>query len=58
MDVTIVEQVPDEVTLPHEAPSFRQVFDAHGRLVGHQLPRRRGIYMVREKQKTTKQIVR
>lgn len=58
MDVTIVEPVPDEVTLPHEAPSFRQVFDTHGRFVGHQLPRRSGLYMVREKQKTTKQIVR
>lgn len=50
--------LPDGVAAAPEAPSFRRIFDEQGRYLGHSLPPRRGVLVVREGQKTKKVIRR
>lgn len=45
---------PDVVGSLPEAPSFRLIFDEQGRYLGHSYPPRRGVFVVREGQKTKK----
>lgn len=57
VDVTIADPATD-VTAISEPPSFRLVFDEQGRRLGCSVPARRGLYLVREGDKTTKQFVK
>ncbi|MBQ8938436.1 MAG: endonuclease, partial [Bacteroidaceae bacterium] len=50
--------LPDGVAAAPEAPSFRRIFDEQGRYLGHSLPPRPGVLVVREGQKTQKIIRR
>ena len=50
--------LPDGVAAAPGAPSFRRVFDEQGRYLGHSLPPRPGVLVVREGQKTQKIIRR
>lgn len=49
---------PDVVGSLPEAPSFRLIFDEQGRYLGHSFPPRRGVFVVREGQKTKKVIIK
>ncbi|MCR5180958.1 MAG: hypothetical protein K6C30_07065 [Bacteroidaceae bacterium] len=56
LDVTFHK--PDGVSAPSDSPSFRLIFDGQGRYLGHSVPPRRGVYLVRVGAQTQKVIVR
>ena len=58
IDVTIAEPLPTGVGGVGSEPSFRLVYDLSGRSVGTVVPRRSGVYVVREGEKTYKTVVR
>lgn len=58
IDVTIVPSIPTGVGSIRSTPPCRLVFDAGGRCVGPTVPLRRGVYVVREGEKTSKIIVK
>lgn len=58
IDVTVVPPTPDGITAISSDASFRLVFDSGGRCVGPTVPLRRGVYVVREGEKTSKIIVK
>ena len=58
IDVTVVPPTPDGINAISSDASFRLVYDAGGRCVGPTVPLRRGVYVVREGEKTSKIIVK
>ena len=58
MDVTIAEPLITRVEDLCRPSVLRLVFDEQGRYVGHSVPSRRGIYLIREGERTIKSLVK
>ena len=58
MDVTIAEPLITGVEDLCRPSVLRLVFDEQGRYVGHSVPARRGIYLIREGERTIKSLVK
>lgn len=56
IDITVKE--PDGIGGVSATPSFRLIFDEQGRYLGHSLPPRPGMYLVRNGEKTRKVILK